>query len=185
MADLQELLARLRGAQEQAISQQAEVTSAVDQTLSGGMGGLSAIADALDQLRQNPRMAPPVVRGQSAVQAALANLAQAQIDATNRNAYVADAVTAGVIAGTEGASEVVAGLRRLASGESPVDPATDPRPWSERLAESISNARSYPQTAPMAPIAVGDDTGQATASGDTGPTVSVCPCCQGTGRIVE
>src|SRR5262249_40498711 len=120
-----ELLEKLRGAQAKSIQRQQNVTSAVNQAVAGGLSGLAGVADALDQLRQKP--VPdnyPLVGNPGALNQALASLAQAQVDATNRNAHVANAVNAAVVAGTDGMAEVAAGLRRLAQDPAaPIAPA--------------------------------------------------------------
>jgi len=183
---LTELLERMRGAQQAAVDHQAQVSSAVNETLSGGLGGLAAVADALEALKTpapSPHQTSPgdAPAQPGAFRQTLANLAQAQLDATNLNAHVANAVNAGVIAGTEGIQAVASGLRELAQAPEaqPVTPPAEQRAaldFQQQMLEIIERFRDQPHDTS------GDDV-RTTSPGDQQPVIHVCPTCQGTGRV--
>ena len=94
---LSELLQRLQNAQQTSVQRQQEVNVAVNTALGGGLEGVRQVADALDVLRAKPADAAPypTVPGEGALDRLLVSLAQAQVDSSNRNAHVADAVSIG------------------------------------------------------------------------------------------
>lgn len=195
---LSELLARLQNAQQTSVQRQQEVNAAVNTTLGGGLEGVRQVADALDTLRAKPDapVPSPNVPGEGALDRLLVSLAQAQVDATNRNAHVADAVSIGVAAGAEGVEKVAAGLRALADpypNPGAAVPAQSPSAspdFATRLLAAVEAAK-YGQT-PTSPgderlTGPGDDLG--TGPGDDGGVVpqvhsTVCSTCGGSGRVL-
>lgn len=167
----------MRGAQQAAIDRQGQVSSAVNDALAGGIEGVAGVADALDALRTDPNAGPALtspgdsVTNQGALRQALANLAQAQLDATNRNAHIAGAVNAGVIAGTEGVDAVAAGLRRLAEEPEAAAPSIDEQRANELAQRALQALRD---------VSPGDEPAL-TSPGDA--PIHLCPTCQGTGRV--
>jgi hypothetical protein len=188
---LAEILAKMQAAQNKTLIRQQQVNEAVNDSLAGGLGGLAGVADALDQLRQKPD-AYPQVPNEGARQQALAALARAQLDASNRNANVAMAVNAGVNAGLQGIADVAAGMRQMA--QAPADtPDALPREQleaqqrAERLMAALKAARGTSDGDELLP-ALGDDppvmAPMPVPAAPPAPVVAVCPTCQGSGRVV-
>lgn len=195
---LSELLQRLQNAQQTSVQRQQEVNVAVNTALGGGLEGVRQVADALDVLRAKPAEAAPypTVPGEGALDRLLVSLAQAQVDSSNRNAHVADAVSIGVAAGAEGVEKVAAGLRALADPPPGVStpggaPAAPPSPdFATQLLAAVEAAKRG-----QALTSIGDDrlTGPGddlgTGPGDDGgiqPQVhsAVCSTCGGSGRVL-
>lgn len=187
---LTELLAKLTTAQEQSHTRQQQVAEAVNNTLAGGLGGLAGIADSMEQLRQTPD-AYPAVPNEGARQQALAAIAQAQLDATNRNAHVANAVNAGVAAGAQGLADVAAGFRQMAQEPAATADALPPNQLeaarrADRLIAALMAARTSRGDDPI--TARGDDPQPILVPPAVPPpvpqaVVHVCPTCQGSGRV--
>jgi len=183
---LTELLARMNAAQEKSLQRQQQVTEAVNNSLAGGLGGLAGVADALDQLQQRPG-SYPTVPNEGARQQALAAVAKAQLDATNRNAHVADAVNAGVASGLQGIADVAAGIRQMAQAPATTPEALPPdQREAARRAEFLAAAiRAARRTAdgdePL--TAIGDDPPTLPSPPVPQPMVHVCPTCNGSGRV--
>jgi len=181
VADLSGILAQLRSAQETSIAQQQHITNSVNTAVAGGIGGLASVADALDSLRQRPGGYLPLGTsfGDServpAFHQALASVAQAQLDATNRNAHIAQAVTAAVAGGTDALSEVAAGLRALKEVPMANDPMGLPAQYQSSL-DWIRRNTSSGDSPPSAayPTAAAYPTPQAPV---------ICPTCAGTGWV--
>jgi hypothetical protein len=188
---LTELLAKMTNAQETSLRRQQQVTEAVNNSLAGGLGGLAGVADAMEQLRQRPD-AYPTVPNEGARQQALASIAQAQLDATNRNAHVANAVNAGVVAGAQGLADVAAGFRQMAQAPAATPDALPPEQFeaaqrADRLMAAFQAARRTSDgDDPL--TSRGDDPQPILAPAPVPapapqPVVLVCPTCQGSGRV--
>lgn len=190
---LTELLAKMTAAQEKTLKRQHQVSEAVNNSLAGGIAGLAGVADAMEQLKQKPD-AYPAIPNEGARQQALAALARAQLDATNRNAHVANAVNAGVAAGVQGIADVAAGFRQMAQAPAATPDALPPEQLeaaqrADRLMAAIRAAKVTADGDDLLPSR-GDDPEPALppmpASGPVSqpaPIVHICPTCQGSGRV--
>ncbi|GAA3629939.1 hypothetical protein GCM10022200_10840 [Microbacterium awajiense] len=164
-SDLNNVLANLLATQQAARENQRAVSNAVNTSLAGGLAGAAGIANSLDALGRSAL--PPAVPdplGNGAINQALIALTQAQLDSTNRNEHIANAVSGGVAAGAGGMAAVAAGLRQL----------QHPVAKSDSFMDRVRSAAGLPPSY-----------GLVTSPGDYPSTAvqHVCPSCGGTGRV--
>lgn len=173
-----DLLSRLRASQEESVARQQQVSSAVNASLAGGLEGIAGVADALDTLRSVGRQAPayPSPPSENPIAQVLASVARAQLDATNRNAHVADAVTTGVLAGTDGLAAAAEALKMLAQPEQ-----FRQETYRERIQAAVEQARRPTSRGDEPATGPGDEL--STSPGDSGLLAARCPTCAGTGHV--
>ena len=167
-SDLNNVLANLLATQQAARDNQRAVSNAVNTSLAGGIAGAAGIANSLDALGRSPLPSgAPDPLGNGAINQALIALTQAQLDSTNRNQHISNAVSGGVAAGVGGMAAVAAGLRQLSQPGA----ASASDSFMDRIRVAAGLPPSY---------------GLVTSPGDY-PSVAVqhvCPSCGGTGRII-